>query len=222
MIVCCDGHILDCLGPFKATENDATIISCEFQESSGAMRTYFQEGDVFILDRGFRDVIPQLQEFGFQAHMPESLTENEHQLTTLQANKSRCITMCRWVVERDFKLFRQDFFNRAAKHLMIDFRNGCALTNKFHPVIVNKPEASEYLAIARERLHLDNVLANTVRTESLNRRRANFETIDSHHPHLDQFPRLSIPDLKKLALGTYQHKLALTMGSMCVQMAHTL
>ncbi|CAH0731011.1 unnamed protein product, partial [Brenthis ino] len=63
--------------------------------------------------------------------------------------------MCRWVVEvvngrlkRDFKLFRQEFFNKSAKHLMIDFRNGCALTNKLHPLIEDIPEAAEYLAIA--------------------------------------------------------------------------
>ncbi|XP_045457322.1 uncharacterized protein LOC123667471 [Melitaea cinxia] len=215
MIVCCDGHILDCLGPYRATVNDATIMSNEFRNSNGEMRRYFREGDIFILDRGFRDVIPELIEYGYQAHMPESLSEGEHQLTTQQANKSRCVTMCRWVVEvvngrlkRDFKLFRQEFFNKAAKHLMIDFWNGCALTNKLHPLIEDIPEAAEYLAIAVRRLHIDNVLANTVRIENYNRRRATFVSIDAHHPHLDQFPRLSITDLKRFALGTYQLKQA--------------
>ncbi|CAH0717099.1 unnamed protein product, partial [Brenthis ino] len=169
MIVCCDGHILDYLGPYKATVNDATIMSNEFRNSNGEMRRCFREGDVFILDRGFRDVIPELIEYGYHAHMPESLSEGEHQLATQQAKKLRCVTMCRWVVEvvngrhkRDFKLFRQEFFNKAAKHLMIDFRNGCALTNKLHPVIEVIPEAAEYLAIAVRRLNIDNVLANTV------------------------------------------------------------
>ncbi|RVE45293.1 hypothetical protein evm_010065 [Chilo suppressalis] len=215
MIVCCDGYILDCLGPFKAIVNDATIMSNEFRNSDGEMRSYFREGDIFVLDRGFRDVIPQLVNYGYQAHMPESLSEGEHQLTTMQANKSRCITMCRWVVEvvngrlkRDFKLFRQEFFNKAAKHLMTDFRNGCALINKFHPLIEDMPEAAEYLAIVVRRLHIDNVLADTVRRENLNRRRATFVTIDAHHPHLNNFPRLTISDLKRLALGTYQLKQA--------------
>lgn len=70
MMVCCDGHILDCLGPYKATLNDATIMNNEFSDSNGPMRRYFRQGDVFILDRGFRDVILQFLEYGYQAHMP--------------------------------------------------------------------------------------------------------------------------------------------------------
>ncbi|XP_034839386.1 uncharacterized protein [Maniola hyperantus] len=215
MIVCCDGHILDCLGPYKATTNDASIMSKEFSSAEGTMRLYFREGDVFILDRGFRDVVAQLQGYGYQTHMPESLLEGQHQLTTRQANKSRCVTMCRWVVEvvngrikRDFKLFRQDYFNKAAKHLMEDFRIACALTNKFHPVIEDKQEYYEYLEIAKQRLNMPNHLADIVQREQLNRRRSMFQNIDGDHPHLEQFPRLTIEQLKKFALGTYQLKQA--------------
>lgn len=215
MIVCCDGHILDCIGPYKAITNDATIMSNEFSRLNGDMRAFFRERDIFLLDRGFRDVVPQLQEYGYQTHMPESLLAGHRQLTTEQANKSRCITMCRWVVEvvngrlkRDFKLFRQSFFNRAAKHLMEDFRIGCALTNKFHPVIEDKPEYTEYLDIARRRYQVPNYLAEIVESGHFNRRRTMFVNVDGNHPHLDQFPRLSLDDLKRLAVGTYQLKQA--------------
>ncbi|KAF9794876.1 hypothetical protein SFRURICE_005111 [Spodoptera frugiperda] len=40
------------------------------------------------------------------------------------------------------------------------------------------------------------------------KRRASFQTIDGNHPHLDRFPRLTITDLKRFALGTYQLKQA--------------
>lgn len=91
--------------------------------------------------------------------MPESVLEGNFQLTTPQANKSRCITMVRWVVEvvngrfkRDFKIFRQDFFNLAAQHLMDDFKIASALLNKFHPLIEDNPDASILLELALNRL----------------------------------------------------------------------
>ncbi|KAH9636739.1 hypothetical protein HF086_007637 [Spodoptera exigua] len=142
LIVCCDGHIVECLGPYKATLNDATITSLNLINEGSCIRSFFRRGDIFLLDRGFRDVINELQEHGFVTHMPESLLENEHQLTTQQANRSRLVTMCRWVVEivnggikRDYRLFRHVFNNRAAMHLNDDFRICCALLNKFHVTI---------------------------------------------------------------------------------------
>ncbi|XP_028165896.1 uncharacterized protein LOC114356746 [Ostrinia furnacalis] len=215
LIVCCDGHILECLGPYKATTNDATITSINLNDEESCIRSFFRRGDIFLLDRGFRDVINELQGHGFVTHMPESLLENEHQLTTQQANRSRFVTMCRWVVEvvngrikRDFRLFRHVFNNRAAMHLKDDFKIGCALLNKFHVAIDDPPEALEYVAIAKNRLFLENHLASYVENENLNRRRAIFQTIDGNHPHLVRFPKLLITDLKRFALGTYQLKQA--------------
>ncbi|CAK1592551.1 unnamed protein product [Parnassius mnemosyne] len=215
MIVSCDGHIVDCLGPYKATSNDASITSLNLCNEESCLRSFFRRGDIFILDRGFRDVINELQRYGFVAHMPESLLENEHQLTTQQANRSRFVTMCRWVVEvvngrvkRDFRLFRHVFNNRAALHLKNDFRISCALINKFHVVIENPPEALEYVRIPKDRLSLENHLATYVEQANLNRRRVNFQMINSNNPHLDRFPQLTITDLKRLALGTYQLKQA--------------
>lgn len=76
-------------------------------------------GDVFILDRGFRDCIDDMTDKGFLVHMPQTIATGEWQLSTLQANISRCVTMNRWVVEtvngrfsRDFKIFREDYFNK--------------------------------------------------------------------------------------------------------------
>ncbi|CAH2101353.1 unnamed protein product [Euphydryas editha] len=70
MIVCCDGHIVECLGPYKATTNDATITSLNLRNEASCLRHFFRTGDVFLLDRGFRDVITELQGYGFIAHMP--------------------------------------------------------------------------------------------------------------------------------------------------------
>lgn len=70
--------------------------------------------------------------------MPESLLEGEHQLTIGQANRSRCVTICKRAVEviygyfkRDFKMLRQDYFNRSVPHVMQNFQIAAALLNKF-------------------------------------------------------------------------------------------
>lgn len=118
MLVCFDGYTIDVLGPYPATTSDAEIMNNEFDEPSKPLRQYFQHGDVFILDRGFRDSIPLLESCNYSVHVPSTLQENEFQLSTLEANKSRRVTICRWLVEvtigifkQQFKLFRQDFFN---------------------------------------------------------------------------------------------------------------
>lgn len=110
-------YIIDVWGPYPSTISDAEIINKEFTNAS-VLRQYFESGDAFILDRGFRDALPLLNECGYRTYVPSSLQQGESQLSTLEANKSRIVTICRWVVEvvngrfkRDFKIFRQHFFN---------------------------------------------------------------------------------------------------------------
>lgn len=59
LIVCCDGTILECLGPYKATKNDSFILIDALNEQH--LRDLFRHNVVFILDRGFRDAIPSLE-----------------------------------------------------------------------------------------------------------------------------------------------------------------
>lgn len=65
------------------------------------------------VNRGFRDSLPLLRSCGYNVLIPLSPEDNEPQLTTSQANKSKAVTLCRWVVEvvngifkSKFKLFR--------------------------------------------------------------------------------------------------------------------
>ncbi|XP_060810061.1 uncharacterized protein LOC132904163 [Amyelois transitella] len=97
MIVSCDGHIIDVLGPFAATQTDAEIMKHLFEEEDSPYRQLFHAGDVFILDRGFRDSISLLESLGYNIVKPESLGHGQRQLSTLQANKSRKVTLCRTI-----------------------------------------------------------------------------------------------------------------------------
>lgn len=215
LCVCTDGHIIDVIGPYAATQTDAEIMKDLFTDESGPMRSFYREGDVFILDRGFRDAIPLLEACNYNVQKPESLNEGERQLTTIQANTSRLVTLCRWVVEvvngrfkRDFKLFRQDFFNRAHAHLMSDFKIAASLINRFHPTLQDRPDASLIIERALRYQHTPNYLAEFVTNYNLNRRSVMFRRIDGKFPQLNIFPVFSYSELIIFALGPYQVKQA--------------
>lgn len=92
-----DGFVVDNFGPYEATVIDATIMMEIFKDPSG-LGSLLQKGDVFILDRGFRDVKKFLESEGFVVLMP-ALRGKRKQLTTQEANDSRFVTKLRWVVK---------------------------------------------------------------------------------------------------------------------------
>ncbi|KAL0809876.1 hypothetical protein ABMA28_011356 [Loxostege sticticalis] len=215
LFVCCDGYIIDVLGPYPATTTDADIINQEFRNEDSPCRQFFQAGDVFILDRGFRDALPLLNSCDYQVHVPLSPEDGESQLTTSDANKSRAVTLCRWVVEvvngifkTAFKIFRQNYFNRASKHLMIDFAVAAALINRFHCRIQDREDAAQILEIVHQNMNTNNELSDYVRQQNLNRARANFQNINVNSDNVTGFPTLTYSDLILIACGTYQLKQA--------------
>lgn len=214
LIVSSDGYIIDAVGPFPATQSDADIMTNLFQNETSAYGRLFKDNDIFILDCGFRDAIPLLER-NYKVYKPESLDQGHSQLTYVQANKSRRVTLCRWVVEivngrfkRDFKLFRQRFFNRAANHLMVDFKIAAAILNKFHPVLVDNSNCNLIIQRALRYMNEPNHLGEFIIANNLNRYRAIFTRIDGNLPQLENFPRFSYNQLLLFALGPYQVKQA--------------
>lgn len=55
-----DGYIVDMLGPYLANENDANILKILIEDSNDLCRI-LERNDVFVLDRGFRDVKEDLE-----------------------------------------------------------------------------------------------------------------------------------------------------------------
>ncbi|KAH9632030.1 hypothetical protein HF086_007419 [Spodoptera exigua] len=138
---------------------------------------FYRENDVFILDRGFRDCMDSLHEKGYIGHMPETREDGQSQLSTLDANRSRCVTINRWVLEavngrfkRDFKIFRHEYFNGGCRHLMADFKIAAALLNAFTPPFAENIHAEQFVSIIYERLFLRNTVAALVMEHNLNRR----------------------------------------------------
>lgn len=215
LLVATDGHIIDIFGPYAATTSDATIMRLLFQNENSELRQYFRQNDVFILDRGFRDSIPLLTSLGYTVCKPETLSAGETQLSTEKANKSRLVTLCRWVVEvangrfkRDFKIFRNKYFNLGSQNLMNDFKIAGAILNHFHPVLTDHPDAQTILERANQRMNMQNYLANHVIRHQLNRHRASFVHINAQMPQLNVFPIMEMSDLVLFSLGIYQIKQA--------------
>lgn len=215
MLVTCDGHIIEVLGPHAATTNDATILNTLLNGPDSAILWILQPNDVFILDRGFCDSIASIETHCYVGVMPKSGARRGSQLSTLDANKSRLCTICRWPVEvvnerlkRDFKIFRHGFCNVAMSHFFTDFRIAAALTNAFHVDIIDSSNASQFINIAKDRLNVTNHLADYVDERRLNRNRAKFINITADAENLAAFPSLTPEELTLFAVGTYQIKLA--------------
>lgn len=128
-----------------------------------------EPNDVFILDRGFRYSLGDIEACGYEYHVPPSKNREESQLTTEQANESRKVTMCRWVVEvvngrfkRDFKLFRQKYFNKALPHLFKDFKIAAAILNHFHAPIEDNQYVDMIVEEIRRKINTPNILHNYV------------------------------------------------------------
>jgi hypothetical protein len=101
VIVTTTGYILSIIGPFFADgrNNDASILRNILDTNTDGIRDWLLEGDIFILDRGFRDVIGSLENDGFEIQSPSFLPKTEKQLPTYDANHSRLVTKIRWAVE---------------------------------------------------------------------------------------------------------------------------
>lgn len=198
---------MEAMGPYPATKNDASIVNELI--SRGDVLTYlFKEDDVFILERGFRDCADNMTNKGFLVHMPETISTGERQLSTLQANITRCVTMNRWVVKavngrfsRDFKIFREDYLNKRCLHIMAEFRIAAAFLNHFAVQFRERANVNEIIEIIDEKIFENNELSEIVQGYNLNMRSTLFQNIS--HTNVE-FPELTINDLELIALGTYQ------------------
>lgn len=92
LIIAPDEYIMAIQGPYfsDSRNNDARILNNEFQRDADNMRGWFHfDGDIFILDRGYRDAQPLLRELDIEYKMPAFLGPQQKQLFTEEANESR-------------------------------------------------------------------------------------------------------------------------------------
>ena len=88
------------IGPFLADgkNNDASIAKNIFMNNEEDILNWLKEDDIIIVDRGFRDAVSTINDFGYKVQMPDFLN-GKKQLSCEEANHSRCVTKVRWIIE---------------------------------------------------------------------------------------------------------------------------
>lgn len=84
LVVAPDGYILMIFGPYfsDAQNNDAEILRQEFERDADTLKDWFQDDDIVLVDKGYRDTIPLLQRLGIDHKMPALLEHRQRQLPT--------------------------------------------------------------------------------------------------------------------------------------------
>jgi len=128
--------------------------------------------DVLVVDRGFRDVIMILEEYGLIPKMPNFLQQGS-QYDTFSANESRLVTAIRWVVEvvngllRTWKMLSQVIPNSQIPYIDDFVKIVAALCNAYRPprVEASSPDdeiiAHRMLARSRKTNDPKNILRTT-------------------------------------------------------------
>ncbi|XP_062619706.1 uncharacterized protein LOC134281247 [Saccostrea cucullata] len=217
MVVTTSGYVVSVLGPYLADSknNDSGILNHMIRSNTEEMRDWLQDGDTFIVDRGFRDSSEVLGDIGVNMEMPCFLQRGTSQHTTQEANQSRLITKVRWVVESaNARLKRWKYLNHVIPNTQIPFigdyvRIVCALCNRFTSVL-SSGNAEEDQAMTLKMLHLSkrtNELQEFVESNGLSNRTYSWQKIDAAGFAQD-FPKLSDSEIRQLTLGVYQVKMA--------------
>lgn len=215
LLVASDGYILSVLGPYLADgrNNDANITKHMLKTNTENIKDWFQDDDVLVVDRGFRDVTELLNDAGIKTEMPFFLPKGQKQHTHTEANESRLVTKVRWVVESANGRIKQwKTLGHVLPNTLIpvvgDFvRIVCAICNAFRPPLAS--DSPNDLIIAERMLALSkcpNKLQIQVEKEGLARKRAIWVKLDE--ASLPDFPQLTEPELRDLTMGVYQLKQA--------------
>ncbi|XP_066248319.1 uncharacterized protein [Euwallacea similis] len=203
------GFIVDMLGPFGTNENDARILRTILEVENTGLSDLLEARDIFVLDRGFRDIIEYLNSKGYKTAMP-ALKGKRKQLESLEANRSRLITKVRWVVEavhgilkQKYQLLDRKIDNKIVPTIGEYFRIAAFLQNQFGQRLTSDKDAGEEI-IARMQALVDtpNYLAEEVETGKWARKKVIFRRITSNA--IKDFPQLTEAQLILLFTGTYQ------------------
>lgn len=206
-----DGFILEVYGLFPANINDASILEYVFDKNKNKLKDIFANGDVFLLDRGFRDAISTVKRKGIKVFMPAFMKKNQTQLGWQDANNTRVVTKIRQVIERvnrrlkEFKLLNSFYVNKSLKYLKTDMRVVSAIINCFYkPIKTDEEDHREIVELIRSRQYKENELVFLKKTKAF---KQTFIPIDQCDI---QFPRLTLQQLRIICVGNYQIKQAVS------------
>ena len=204
-----DGYIIDFFGPYEGTVNDATIMK-HVLSTNGDLLKVLERGDVFVLDRGFRDSIQFIEDMGFGAKMPCSLSKNGKQLTEKQANDSRIVTKVRWVVEaihgilkQKWKMLGSEIKNQSLPKVKNYFLIAGALHNMYGKVMESdKGQESDVIKKMTESSNNNFSKFHAEVESKYLKKKCSYKNFNINI--CPDFPVLSDAELKFFCLGSYQ------------------
>lgn len=200
-----NGLIVAAYGPFDARKNDANILN-EILNVQGSIFKILLKGDVAVVDRGFRDVIGQLRSFGLIVKTPKGTKSNK--LTRVDANESRLATKTRYVVEvrnshikNKWKSLSGTKIYQSIPHLKMDFQICAALVNAFCRELQSDSNDWNNIGdLMLSKMNQSNILSQYIQHIP----NTSFKSVNN----LTLYPKFKYNDLKEIALGSYQIRLA--------------
>ena len=207
------GRILSIVGPFYADgkNNDAAITKHMFMTNSDNIKSWLKEGDIFILDRGFRDALPFLSECGIRTESPSFLPKSSKQMSTEDANHSRLVTKIRWAVESiNGRIKSWKYFDKVIPNIDIPNTQDfllivAALCNAYRPALRSNNEndkkvAEKMLSLSKQQ----NLVQKRVTDDKLLAHRSSWSLLQDNNLAIPEFPKLSEDDIRSLTFGVYQ------------------
>ncbi|CAC5383639.1 unnamed protein product [Mytilus coruscus] len=172
------------------------------------MKSWLNEDDVMIVDRGFRDSLNFLNELGIKTEMPKFLKKGEKQHDVEDSNSSRLTTKIRWIVEsangrmKQWKYLANVVPNSQIPNIGEDLRLVCAISNKYLKPFCSSNETDEFLGC--KLLYLskqNNYLMERVKHQELDKQqKLKWEPIDASDNSVVDFPKLDEEDLRNITL----------------------
>lgn len=140
--------------------------------------------------------------------MPSFKHKQEKQLNTLDANESRLVTKCRWVVEVINSFLKSSFRaldnvnNKSLSHTLDDNRIAAALINKFFKKLFSDNDDIEIAKSMKSKLSKENTLKDFVIENRLNRKSL-YHTMNANS--ITDFPVLTEEIIiRNITYGTFQ------------------
>ncbi|CAF2019127.1 unnamed protein product [Rotaria magnacalcarata] len=191
LIVSTTGYIIACIGPFLSnySNNDASIMQNILHRNTDGIRNWLNEGDVIVVDRGFRDCVNAMEDLGLNVVFPPFLNGRK-QFTTTAANQSRFVT-------------KPTLANSSLPHLEQYLSIVCSIINRYRPPI--KTSSIQDTVIADQMISLRNQKKNFeafLQKNNLKKTSSTWEMID-HSDILHEFPIMTEDEIiNNITLGT--------------------
>lgn len=214
------GYPYDVIGPYysDANYNDAKLLD-DIVEKEHELMEFIGESkeSVFVLDRGFRDCKDKLEDQNIAVMMP-AFKEKSKQLNTPDANESRLVTKLRWKVEAyhgrlktTWPFLKFQISNHLVPVLPLCVKICTAALNAFraYPCQYHEEEEQEALKMLDNASRMENSLSLRVLNDKgplTPRNKRNWTPMDSAAgtPIADDFPALSLVQLRQITFGPYQ------------------